>query len=672
MKFRYLPLLLGVSGMALATGLAAQETDPVLLDTVTLISKGHENIEATGGAVVTAEDIQAMQPADVSELFARESAVTVSGGAGPSKRIHIFGMEQSNLAVTVDGVPQGRTSWHHTGSNVIDPAFLKSVEVEAGAAAADAGFAAAAGAVRYETVGARDLLEDGKTVGGRAGLSFGSNGKGATATLAGFGASNGFDWFFMVTETNGKNYKAGDGVTVPGTAPGARGALAKLGYEVETHRFELGFEHSRDSEDRVIKMNMDLNHDQTVYPLTVTRDSLQLRYTTTAPTEWWDPEVRLYMSKNGYWRPNYVLGDLAGGASARPNGDMELENDTFGGMVKNTFTVGTGTITSGIDFAWNDYRVDNYGDHSAAQPQVWDFSTAQVGLFTQGRFEFSNGISLSTGARYDHNRLKSFDGQSFSGSGASVNGTLAYEITEGVELFAGASSTWLGYSLGEYGLLHARIPSFGVDPNLQPGKATNVKAGVNIGRDSWNAGLTFFDTKLKGLPVYQTAAAINRIENGGVARSRGFTLNGQYRWDTGRVGVSLTKAKVTTDGVIALAEGGSVMPIGDMASIYIDQALPQYNLKVGATLEWAGTLSDPVLSAANFADHASYSVVNVYAEWTPPAYENVSVRLGVDNLFDRDYYERSSYIERNISASRYVYPLKAPGRTVTLGVNMKF
>ena len=109
---------------------------------------GPNLVEATGGMVVSQEDIEVMQPADVSELFQRDSALTVSGGAGPSKRIHVFGLEQSNLAVTVDGVPQGPTSWHHTGSNVIDPAFLKSVEVEAGTAAADAGFGAAAGAVR--------------------------------------------------------------------------------------------------------------------------------------------------------------------------------------------------------------------------------------------------------------------------------------------------------------------------------------------------------------------------------------------------------------------------------------------------------------------------------------------------------------------------------------------
>lgn len=147
---RILPLA-GVSFLALSASLQAQEAAQgtvTVLDTITVINDGEENIEATGGTVITQEDLETLKPADVSELFSRESSVTVSGGGGPSKRIHVLGMEQSNLAVSVDGVPQTATSWHHTGSNVIDPVFLKRVEVEAGAAAADAGFAAAAGAVR--------------------------------------------------------------------------------------------------------------------------------------------------------------------------------------------------------------------------------------------------------------------------------------------------------------------------------------------------------------------------------------------------------------------------------------------------------------------------------------------------------------------------------------------
>lgn len=181
--------LAGVSLLAMVSALGAQQAnvDEVTLDTIYVVSNGKENVEATGGAVVTEDDLKRLQPADVSEIFARESSITVSGGGGPSKRIHVFGMEQSNLAVSVDGVPQVATSWHHTGSNVIDPAFLKRVDVEAGAAASDSGFAAAAGAIRYETVGAQDLLEAGQSVGGRASVGWGTNGRGWSGSLAGYG-----------------------------------------------------------------------------------------------------------------------------------------------------------------------------------------------------------------------------------------------------------------------------------------------------------------------------------------------------------------------------------------------------------------------------------------------------------------------------------------------------
>ncbi len=112
---RILPLT-GVSLLALSSALQAQENSPTttVLDTITVISDGKENIEATGGTVVTQEDLEILQPSNVSELFTRESSISVSGGGGPSKRIHVLGMEQSHLAVSVDGVPQTATSWHHT------------------------------------------------------------------------------------------------------------------------------------------------------------------------------------------------------------------------------------------------------------------------------------------------------------------------------------------------------------------------------------------------------------------------------------------------------------------------------------------------------------------------------------------------------------------------------
>lgn len=669
---RLLPLA-GVSTLALITAAFAQDAAaPIMLDTITLVADGEENIESTGGAVVTPEDIQVLQPNNVSELFARESAVSVSGGAGPSKRIHVFGIEQSKLAVTVDGVPQGPSSWHHTGSNVVDPAFIRSVEVEAGAAAADAGFAAGAGAVRYETVGAKDMLEDGKTVGGRASLSYGDNGQGVSGSLAGYGTYNNFDWFVMLHAQDGDNYDAGNGREMWGTSPAAKGALVKLGYELETGRIELAYDKSEDDADRVIKMNMDLNRDGAVFPLKVENETLSLTYTSTAPTEMWDPKAKLYIGSSSYWRPNYVTGDLIDPAtgSARPNGDMALDRDTFGGVLQNTFTIAQGSITTGIDFADNDYSVNNYGDHSTAQPRIHNFSTRQIGAFVQGRFEFANGFDLSTGMRYDHQRFEDWNNERFTSSGASANATLSYRINDTFEVFAGASHTWMGYDVGEYGLLHARNADFSTDPDFEPATAKNYKVGVNAGGENWKAGLTFFDTRIDDLASYDTEVT-NSLTNAEEGRSKGFTLNARYEWTNTTIGASYTKADVTTDGDFALPSGGSFMPIGDMASVYVDHVIPQYDLKLGATLEWADELSDDAMKAANFKAHDSYSVVNAYAEWSPEQLQGGMLRLGVDNLFDETYYERTSYVIRAVPG-RDIQPAYAPGRTVSISFTKSF
>lgn len=652
---RILPLA-SVSLIALSTGLHAQDAGGVFtLDPINIVRDGEDNIEATGGTVLTAEDMEKLQPADVSELFARESSVTVSGGAGPTKKIHVLGMEQSNLAVSVDGVPQTATSWHHTGSNVIDPVFLKRVEVEAGAAAADSGFAAAAGAIRYETVGANDLLEEGQTTGGRAALSYGSNGRGLSTSLAGYGRYQGFDWFLMAHKSSGSDYESGDGTVIQGSEPAASNILAKLGYEFEDHRIELSYEKSRDEADRLIKMNLGLAGDE-LHPLEVSRETVKLSYTSTNPTDSWDPEATIYFSQNDYWRDNY--------SPTRTNGNMILNEDLFGGKLQNTFSLGAGKITAGIDFGQHDYHTDNYGVNDR---QYRDFSTTQVGAFVQGRFEFDNGINLSAGARYDGHRFTDWDGNRYSDSGASFNATAAYKVNENLEFFAGASKTWLGYVIGDYGYVHARTDAFATDPNFSTGEAKNIKIGANFSGQNWKGGVTFFDTKINGLPVYSTTTLYN---NPNEYRSKGFTLNGSYDFGNTRLGATYTKADLTAGGVSVLPDSGTFMPIGDMATLYIDHDLPNHNMTIGATVEWAGKISDATATAAGFYDQSSYTVVNAYAEWTPETYKNVAIRLAVDNVFDKNYYERSSYATSSNRGG--IDPIYAPGRTVTLGASLKF
>lgn len=678
--------LAGVSLIALSSAALAQDAaisqnpGTIVLDPITLVADGQENIEATGGVVVSQSDLEAIAPTDISDVFSRDSAVSVSAGGGPSKRVHVFGIEQSNLAVSVDGVPQFGDNWHHSGSNVIDPALLKRVTVDAGTAPADAGFGAGAGAIRYETVDAYDLLTDGRKQGGRVGLSYGSNGRGLSANIAGYGVYEGFDWFAMLHTAQGDNYDNGNGEEIFGSETAVSGGLLKLGYEFETHRVELNYEHTEDDADRFAKMNFDLlREDGAVYPLKVTRDTFSLRYTSTAPTANWDPEALIYINRNEYDRPNYIENGT--------NGDMNMQAEGFGGVLKNRFDMGPGTITAGVDFSYDDYTIDNYetgaiigrdGNPTGEDyVQIHNLETAQIGTFVQGRFEFSNGFDVSTGLRLDHSRFTDWNGQKFTDSGASVNGTVSYEFTPGYEIFAGASRTWLGYDIGEYGYLHARGSNTKTEPDFEASTSENYKIGFNASQENWTGNITFFDTRIDNLPndyYYDTADGreiLNFDNDDKEYRSKGVTLQGNYSWGSGRVGASITAAKLTADGEKILPDGGDLVPVGEVASIYVDQEFSQYNLKLGGNVEIANKITGDYLTEAGFDEPSGYGIVNAYAEWRPEQYENIAVQLNVDNLFDKNYYERSSYVENDLRGGG-IDPIYAPGRTVSLGVKMDF
>lgn len=664
--FRLLPCT-GISLLALTAALQAQQVvnEPVQLSMIHLIAEGADNVEATGGTEITAEDLARIQPANISDLFSRESTVTVSGGGGAAKKVSVLGVEQSLLAVTVDGVPQGATSWHHTGSNVVDPAFLKAVKVEAGAAAADSGFGAAAGSLRYETMGVDELLEDGQSMGGRATLAYGDNGRGTAGSLAGYGRHGAFDWFLMGNTASGKNYKDGSGRETLGTEPGARNVLGKFGVEAEGHRLELGIESSRDDADRLIKANL-TQAGEAVHPLKVSRNSIKLSYSSTAPTELWDPQASLYFSQYEYWRPNYATGARGN------NGDAIFNEEQFGGKIQNTFSLGYGKITAGIDFNQHDYATDNYGDGQGRDRRYRNFSTSQIGIFAQGRFEFDNGFNLSSGARLDAHRFEDWNGQRFSDSGSSLNATLSYRVNDNVEVFAGASHTWLGYVVGDYGYVHARNNAFVVDPNIKPGEAENYKLGANFGGDNWQSGVTFFDTKIDRLFDYDgTAMVTNRKVQ---YRSKGVTLDGRYDFGATQIGASFTKADVTADGTAVTPTNGTyLMPVGELATVYIDHQLPNLNTKIGASLEWAGKVDAQRTATHIFPQQEDYTVVNAYAEWTPESYKGLNLRLSVDNLLDEKYSERSGFATRtDLAGGSVLDPVWAPGRTIALNIAYKF
>ena len=64
-----------------------------------------------------------------------------------------------------------------------------------------------------------------------------------------------------------------------------------------------------------------------------------------------------------------------------------------------------------------------------------------------------------------------------------------------------------------------------------------------------------------------------------------------------------------------------------------------------------------------------YEVVNLYASYSPPANENVEIRLDLRNLFDETYASRAS---DGIGLPAVITQLNEPGRSLALSATLKF
>ena len=134
-----------------------------------------ETLPGVPGVVLTRQEIELINPADLQDIFADETSVSVGGSTPVSQKIYVHGIEDNNLAVTVDGALQSNSVFHHAGTMLIDPSLLKAARVNAGVAPADVGPGALAGSIEFETVDPKDLLAPGKQYGGFVKSTFDTN-----------------------------------------------------------------------------------------------------------------------------------------------------------------------------------------------------------------------------------------------------------------------------------------------------------------------------------------------------------------------------------------------------------------------------------------------------------------------------------------------------------------
>lgn len=645
-------LLLATSLVA-AQGAFAQdseEDEAVYIGDIRIGSDAAQDV--LGNKTVTAEDIEQRNPSNIREVFDGESSVTTSGGAAISTKVFVNGIEESLLSVTIDGARQNKSAFHHTGNVLLDPALLKSVEISAGLAPADAGPGAAAGSIAYTLKEASDLLAPGDNFGGRVSVTGGSNGYGLRTNLALFGRTGGFEYLLSGVKHDGDDYKDGSGVVNDGTAAELSDYVAKISYTGKSgHKLAFSASQTEDTGPRAAQAGpggllfirpdfagvTDPANPNVIIDGLSRRTSFSLTYTDEAPDGWLDPFVQL-----AYNEQEIDAGGVYG------------INKSLSGVVKNDFYIGNGTLSAGIDF------FDDSAEGTTDAP--FGFTGKEtlrgVGIFAQARQNFGERLSASYGARYDLQQFTGADGTEFEEGGFSVNGSLDVVLSDVWTLNAGVSSGWGGFELGEAALVNFFTPWDYT--GFTSSSSLSGRLGLRFDTGAWQGSAALFYTEVNDLAaVLPSSGARGALAD---VVSQGVDASLAYLWTSGFARVNYTYADVEINGAAASSTAYYVgRPLGHLFAVETGWDIDD-QWRIGGTAEVALQNGDAAVTLPG------YEVLNLYASYTPRRFDNLELRLDLRNVFDRTYSARSS---DGIDSSR-VIPLSEPGRTVTLTASLWF
>lgn len=630
-----------------------EETDVISLDPILVRQQDPLGGAADRATAVYVADAELERAAlgDLKDLFAGIASVSVGGAIPVAQKIFVNGVDMLNLAIQVDGVSQNNRIFHHVSANAFDPGLMKFVRVDPGVAPADAGPRAMAGRVVMETVDAEDIIAEGESTGGIARFGYSSNGATAQGSLTLAGRAGGFEALGYAKRATGDNYEDGEGQEMPGTAANMTAGLLKFAYGSDQgHRVELSGQQIRDNEIRSFQPNAGISS-RGVYAYETTRKNVSLRYENTNDTGLWDPSAVLGFSETGIDRPTDPWGQATYAVSR-----------TYSLVLQNQFHLsGSGSITAGADFQNRKTSVD--GDWLNA-PTFEE--SDNVGVFAQARLEPAARLSLSTGLRYD---WQDFTGQDFaqtgahmsSHSGASGNISVSYDVTDALALRAGYSNVFGGIDL-EDNFLFWQAWDFSA---LQSSRAENIIIGADWQRGSWTLGGELFRTQIDDVRLLTgNAVGSNDFE------SEGVNLAATYGWATGFARFSASHSEVTYDGGAADSFTYQDMgaPLGTILALELQQELPQYNMLVGGNIDAALSYDNGVPGLQKLEN---YTVLNLFAEYTPPSYGNVTLRASVNNVFDTQYADRAS-LGNDYADSASFTAIKEPGRSLVLEAVARF
>lgn len=605
--------------------------------------------------VVAAAMIERYAATDLEDVLATQPEAVVGGGHAIAQKIYLRGIEDTLLAVTVDGATVAGQPFHHTGRVQIEPELLKRVDVLAGTGDATTGPGALGGALRFTTKDPSDLLRQGERAGALLKGGYYSNAEGGKAHASAFGRL-GDTWSALAALTYQDQGEYEDGAGRRVASSGARqqlGFVKLVGQLTSDHTLRLSHEAASDEGERTQRPQWVTSSFNRAYPLQ--RD----RATTTLGYHWQPGGVNADVQATVYRTASELEQNVIG------RWGLYLGNIASAGLdLRNTQRWGRHRLTYGID-----HRRDRAEAGYAANPSEQQESGTVTGLYAQAQLAATDALELSLGARVDRYRLTNVHGHAQSANGVSPNLSIRYAPMQGLTLLAGHARALRGPVVRDT----FKLDSLAVNaPDLKPERAGTSELGFEASPGPWRLNGKVYQTTLRNAIADPLGRPV-QFENVGRLRSQGVLLHAAYEGPILRAGVGIHHNKATLNGqrLNGYEHNGLGSSQGDTLSASLDARLSD-QVEIG----WLGRAVraiDALQTSVGTVRKPGYGVHDVYASWRPQAVPGMTLSLTVKNLLDKDYLDHGSNEDfQHLPDYQGVAGSREPGRELRLSVSVRF
>lgn len=654
MKKRYLSLIIAA---ALSHQLSAKEIQE--LETTEVTAK------KTSDLTISSDELEQTQINDIKGAFNKEVAISVSNSVRYSQKTYIRGVEEHSANVTIDGARQDGQMFHHSGNQLVDVSMLKAVSVELGASSVLSGYGANVGAIKYETKDPLDLLAPKQKFGAIASAAMDTATEFQQFNVSSFGTLT--DKFSALVSVNWN--ESGD-IETPNSDPivnkhsELKSGLIKFVYDFsDVEQLDFSAQQFEDGGHRALSGEKPgvTTIEEALGFNGYERDTYTLNYHNNSNNP------LLNLSADAYFNEKrMVRGESTGtnwfrdsegkwhkdGTATYPERNYSYK--TIGLNIRNTFILNDIAWTAGIESFKSEQAIETSGLKQVTTADGTEKSenisvsngpeSSLIGTYIQGEFELGS-FTVTPGIRYDAYSLSGAYDSSFNKLSPKL--AVDWQANKDLILKAGYGRIFKGPGLPETLMISEGMEQ-SPDAKAETGNhfefniIQDLQSALNV--DSAKAYINLYQYTIDNYyhPTKNTSLNRNRIDLTMNGWEAGFNISQQdlsayinYSYNSGENAYD----DYTTDN---LYSGTHVVKIG--VDYQVTEALLvgwNSNFSKGASLTRSSIQEGNLESLA--VEKAGYGVSNAWLDYELTQVEGLSVKLAIENIFDKAYQNHNSF-----------------------------